>query len=228
MVIPLENERTWLDRLSGLPVWRPPTVPTLVISPHPDDETLGCGGLIVALRGLGVDVHVVAVTDGEHAYPDEHDLGAKREQEQIQALRKLSVSADRVSRLRLVDSGVTEQAVLEGLLPLVQAGMHIITPWELDFHPDHEACGRAAAAVAKQKGCRLTSYFFWTWHRGLVGLMDGLEVRRFPLSEDQLHAKAEALLCHESQLQHASGEPILPKYLLGPMERPFEVYLPHE
>ena len=49
---------------------------------------------------------------------------------------------------------------------------------------------------------------------------------RFRLAPDEIRAKQEALRCHQSQLQHPGGSPILPDYLLGPARRSFEVFLP--
>lgn len=40
----------------------------MVIYPHPDDETLGSGGLIARLRSRGTDVTVVAVAEANHMY----------------------------------------------------------------------------------------------------------------------------------------------------------------
>jgi LmbE family N-acetylglucosaminyl deacetylase len=40
-----------------------------VVAAHPDDETLGLGGMIAALTAGGVHVEVVLVTDGGAAYP---------------------------------------------------------------------------------------------------------------------------------------------------------------
>ena len=36
----------------------------VVVAPHPDDESLGCGGLIAEARRLGRAVRLVVVTDG--------------------------------------------------------------------------------------------------------------------------------------------------------------------
>ncbi len=48
--------------------------PALVlVGAHPDDETLGLGATAAMLSGRGVTVQVVAVTDGEAAYPDDGD-----------------------------------------------------------------------------------------------------------------------------------------------------------
>jgi LmbE family N-acetylglucosaminyl deacetylase len=228
MIVPQIHEREWRSRLDQLPEWPPPLTPALVISPHPDDETLGAGGLIAWLRACGVAVTVVAVTDGERAYEGEANLGETREREQTEALMRLGVPPAHVVRLRLPDSGVAahEVRLVESLRPLAVEGVHLIAPWRGDFHPDHEACGRAAERVAAETGARLTSYFFWTWHRGTTETVDGLPLVRFSLNEEERTAKHEALLCHRSQLWHESGEPILPADLLDPAYRPYEVYLP--
>ncbi len=43
----------------------------VVVSAHPDDETLGLGATASALGGGGITVQVMAVTDGEAAYPED-------------------------------------------------------------------------------------------------------------------------------------------------------------
>ena len=168
-----------------LPEWHPPLQPTLVLAPHPDDETLGAGALIATLRAQGVPVIVVAATDGENAYdtaPEERTaLARTRELEQRDALGLLGVPAHCIYRLRMTDSGLhrSEEELTARLMEIAQPGMHMVAPWSGDFHPDHEACARAAATVALAMDLPLTSYFFWTWHRGEDSLLDGLPVRRF-------------------------------------------------
>jgi LmbE family N-acetylglucosaminyl deacetylase len=228
MIIPVVQEAEWMLLFSDLPRWQPPEKPTVVISPHPDDETLGCGGLIARLRSKGTDVTVLAVTDGENAYGDDVGLGQIREREQRNALGRLGVDSQHIIRFRFPDSGlrVCERRLVENLQSVISANAHIIAPWRLDFHPDHEVCGRAAEAIARTKGVQLTSYFFWTWHRGDRNALDGLQLVSLPLAPDEIRAKQDALHCHQSQLQYAGGSPILPDCLLGPARRSFEVFLP--
>ncbi len=88
--------------------WDPPPKSTVIVSPHPDDETLSSGGLIARQRGRGISVIVVAVTDGEGAYPGDpaDELAATRRNEQLRALRRLGVAAGDVYRLEVPDGGV--------------------------------------------------------------------------------------------------------------------------
>ena len=198
-----------------------------MIAPHPDDETLGAGGLIARQRMRGADVVVAAVTDGENCYPDSVGIGPIRCLEQERALKRLGVERDKIVRLRLPDSAVSlnEEELVERLMPLVSSETHVVAPWPGDFHPDHEACGRAATEVARRSGRGVTFYFFWTWHRGTPELIRDLSLTSLPLEKDVTHAKTEALLHHQSQLAREGGDPILPELLLAPARRPYEVFL---
>ena len=228
MIIPVVQEAEWMSLLSDLPSWQPPAKRTIVLSPHPDDETLGSGGLIARLRSKEIDVTVIAVTDGENAYGSDDQLGEIREREQTNALGKLGVEPEHVVRFRFPDSGLKdcERRLIDMLQTVVSANAHIVAPWRFDFHPDHEVCGRAAKAVAREKDLQITSYFFWTWHRGDRRTLNGLQLVSLQLTSDEILAKQDALRCHQSQLQHSGGSPILPEYLLGPARRSFEVFLP--
>ncbi len=220
------TEAEWLTVLGDLPEWHPPSLPTLIVAPHPDDETLAAGGLIAAQRSRGIDVRVAAVTDGEKAYPNTPGLAEQREEEQANALARLSVSPDCITRFRFPDGSVSsfEAEMEERLSAMISRETLVVAPWKGDHHPDHEACGRAAARLAKRAGATLCSYFFWTWHWGNAQELEALPLRRFKLEERYLRAKSEALLCHRSQLEREGGEPVLPEVLLQPARRSFEVF----
>jgi LmbE family N-acetylglucosaminyl deacetylase len=213
--------------LRDLPVWDLPSVPTLVLAPHPDDETLGAGGLITRLRKQGIPVTVVAITDGENAYEDTQGVKEIRVPEQTEALRRLGVPKSMIHRLHLPDRDVSafEDELVDLLLPLVTPETHVIAPWQRDFHPDHEAVGRAAARASQIMGLPIAYYLFWTWHRGTLDILKGLPLARLPLSDGELTTKLHALQAHASQFQHGDGQPILSAELLTPAHRAFEVYI---
>lgn len=227
MITPIVDEEAWLSILHGLPSFDPGPGPIAVISPHPDDETLATGGLIAALRQRQVPVVVIAVTDGENAYGDDNaGLRETRRSEQAAAVRELGMSEENLIRLELTDSGLMQQKerLVELLVPYLSKCGHIMAPWTGDFHPDHEACGWAAQHIASQTDIRLSWYFFWTWHRGTPSLLRGMQLKMFPLNERLCETKLQALAQHQSQLEHPSGQPILPRNLLAPARRKFEVF----
>ncbi|MEM2970474.1 MAG: PIG-L deacetylase family protein [Candidatus Bathyarchaeia archaeon] len=66
----------------------------VVFSPHPDDETLGCGGTIIKKRMMGGDVTIVFMTDGSRSHRhliSEEELKSIRAGEALAASRVLGV-----------------------------------------------------------------------------------------------------------------------------------------
>ena len=65
---------TFLAAPAALPLVPAETVrawgKTLVVAPHPDDESLGCGGAIALLSGFGCPVHVLFISDGTGSHPN--------------------------------------------------------------------------------------------------------------------------------------------------------------
>ena len=58
----------------------------LCVAPHPDDEVLGCGGLLSLLAAAGCSVHILILSAGERALGDESsELGSDRIQESARA-----------------------------------------------------------------------------------------------------------------------------------------------
>jgi LmbE family N-acetylglucosaminyl deacetylase len=227
VLTPTTTELTWINSLVDVPAWQPGNMRTVVVSPHPDDETLGAGGLIATQRSSQIPVTLLSVTDGEAAYPDRPALGATRRLEQILAADALGLPRETLLHLALPDSAVTqaESALADRIEACVDSDTLLVAPWPLDPHPDHEACGRAAAKAARHTGARFICYFFWTWHRCRPECLSGLPLGRLVLSADARARRARALGCHFSQLYRDEGPPILPEVLLAPARRPFETFV---
>ncbi|MBV9769295.1 MAG: PIG-L family deacetylase [Bryobacterales bacterium] len=228
---PTTRECEWLRFLENVPQWLPPKRPTVVIAPHPDDETLGAGGLIAIQRRKDVPVIIIAVTDGEAAYSDAIHLDEIRRAEQESAVGELGVECTEIRRLGLSDGKVTafEDKLVDLVRPSMRPGTLLVAPWSGDPHPDHEACGRAAERLAKEpdSDISLISYLFWTWHRNRVESLATLPLRRLKLDAQIQAARSAALSEHRSQLEWEMGSPVLPESLLYPARRPFETFIIH-
>ncbi len=123
----------------------------LVIAPHPDDETLGCGGTLASHASKGDRVVVAFLTSGElgikSASPEQ--VWAVREKEASEAARVLSVAS--ISFLRCPDwfLGDNIDAAGAALRPLLQREQPdlIYVPHTLEWHPDHKAAQPVLAAA---------------------------------------------------------------------------------
>src|SRR6476469_4299277 len=92
------------------PSFRPHIV---VAAPHPDDEVLGCAGMIVWLVEQGHDVRIVAVTDGaaSHAESSRIEPAALvecRALERAHALARLGLADVETTRLGFPDAAVRD------------------------------------------------------------------------------------------------------------------------
>lgn len=214
-----------------------PTCRLLVLAAHPDDETLGAGGLVSRAHRAGAAVAVVIATDGEASHPHSptvspQQLAAVRRAEVAAAVEALAPGAP-VHFLGLPDGGLTaHSAALTAQLEYFTRGCtHVVSPWAGDRHPDHAACADAAATVAGQYGIVHWQYPIWLWHWAGPGdpAVPWQQLRRLPLPDDDHAAKERALACHASQhspLSDAPGdEAILPPGVLEHFTRRDEVFV---
>jgi LmbE family N-acetylglucosaminyl deacetylase len=236
MARPITDELDWRIFLDArdLPTFDPTGLRRVtVLAAHPDDETLGAGGLVQVLHAGGVEVSLIVASDGEAAFPaldqtDRVELAATRRDELTAAIVALGLDPDAVQLLGLPDSGIAEYEaeLVERLEVLLCEADCVILPWPGDPHPDHAAVGRAGLAAAPVQAHRW-SYPVWMWHR--MGTDDPAIPWRHavtcPLGDDQRIRKKNAIDTFESQLTTGpNGEdPIVDGAMLTHFDRPFEV-----
>lgn len=202
--------------------WMPDEAgPLVVVSPHPDDETLGAGGLIYTWARRRLPVTVVCVTDGEAACPEVAGLAAIRQEEFRRALHCLGADAARVVRLRLPDGRAREgYELLEEALSFLISGSAsgdtmLVAPFEADGHPDHDIAGLVATEVGHRHGVAVAGYPIWAWDHGTPAIFAARHVVGFSLSPAAREAKRRAIQCYVSQLRDRPGGPIVPAHLLA-------------
>jgi LmbE family N-acetylglucosaminyl deacetylase len=111
----------------------------LVLAPHPDDEVIGCGGLVALHVREGRKVHVVVATDGAQA-----GHAAQREAESRAALALLGDAT--IEFLRFPDRELANVRELDSRLAAILREWKpdlIAIPSPLEIHPDHLALSRA-------------------------------------------------------------------------------------
>ena len=208
--------------------------PLLVVAAHPDDEVLGVGGLLSVLAGLGADLRLLWATDGEASHPlstaePARRLASIRRAESAVAAERLGLAAVPRTHLGLPDGGLGrhEDQLTERLADEVRDGDVVLAPWSGDGHPDHEACGRSAGAVA----ATLLEYPVWAWHWAVPDddRVPWARARRVDLDASARDRKAAAVGCFRSQVEPIGpgpdDGPVLPDRVLVHFRRAHEVVL---
>ena len=170
----------------------------MVLVPHPDDETLGCGLLIARLMRAGVRVVIVALTDGDASHPGSRRwppaaLAKLRRAELRRALDRLGAGRCLVRFMGCHDGRLAEEGrklPIAALCHSLNVGL-ILASSHRDHHPDHQACFSIGSAVARRLGVPLVSYAVWS----------RLDDTRHRLECDPgKSAKAWAAAAHRSQV----------------------------
>lgn len=187
--------------------------PVIVLAPHPDDESIGCGGLIAACASAGVSVFVHVLTDGRHshlgspAWPPER-IAAQREAEAREAAHALGLPQNALTFERAIDGtllfdwqGATTIAErIAGIASGFEAPV-LVAPWRGDPHPDHIAAA-AIADMIEQAHARIRGLRYLIWAHGHPDdLTSGIEadsVLRFAIG-DWRARKQRAINAHRTQ-----------------------------
>jgi LmbE family N-acetylglucosaminyl deacetylase len=170
----------------------------MVIAPHPDDETIGCGGTLALLANAGSEVRVVVATDGEASLEGAcgaREVGRRRRLREIAACERLGVGPP--TFLGLPDAGLERcSSLLFDLLAQQLEGFEpdiIFAPWMLDGHPDHRAVASSVARLALPSWSVIWTYEVWA----------SLPPNRLVDISDWWDDKTSALTCHH--LDEADG-----------------------
>lgn len=223
--------------------------PILVVAPHPDDETLGCGGAIALLKSLNCDVRVLVMSDGTLSHPRSKKypaakLKALRESETIAALSILGIENDSVDFLGLQDGSIstyysqkTTNVIVACCEKLIEiAPQTIFLPWRYDPHPDHRgtwslintALSRLSRITLKP---RIIEYPIWDWdpeQRKNIPQSQKIDCFRLDISQ-VVELKQQAIRAYRSQTTNLidddpEGFRLSPQ-MLANFARPWEVYL---
>ena len=209
-----------------------------IFAPHPDDEILGCAGMLQQLALNGNTILLVQVTNGTQSHPDSqiyppHKLNTIRPQESVKALEVLGV-ADQVSIifLELTDGEVFAQQedFNTKLATIIHSDDILVTPFVHDGHPDHEATGQVVAAFAKRHTLPCYQVLIWAWHWAVPAdsRIPWHCATRVDLSAEQLQRKSQAIGCFISQItvdKSTGNPPILSAQTIARISQPWEVYL---
>ena len=170
----------------------------VVFVPHPDDESLGCGGLINQLHQQNTPTLIVLVSDGSGAGELDANASQTRQQEFKNALSLLSPNCE-VEYWNLPDGALNQAQNLslkiEATIERFSA-THMIAPWLKDMHPDHAAVGEGAYQAMQKIPMVQSILFYEVWTPVQAN-------RVLDISQNYAIKKA-ALQCHQTALECGS------------------------
>ena len=184
----------------------------VIVAPHPDDESLGCGALISEAAAAGRSVRIIVLSDGTRSHPNSkafprERLRALREEEARRAANALGVDAPQITFVGLPDGRVPVAGADAGrasaaiVRAIEQAGAEaLFVTWRHDQHSDHQAA-YAIARSAQHRLARIRLFEYSIWGRGVPFETDlNMPPRgwRFA-SRGHRDRKRAAILSHRSQ-----------------------------
>ena len=165
----------------------------LIIAPHPDDEALGCGGLIRRMVEQGREVHVVVLTGGEKSLAEVDD------EELRQVRRKMAQQASGIlgggitflsypdGKVRVDDP---ETVKLQDMIRMIQPEA-IFIPHRGEGWNDHVV----VRSILQQLDCGdavLYEYCVWMWYYNVWSL-DWKNAYLLSMNDTEYKAKRDAM-----------------------------------
>jgi LmbE family N-acetylglucosaminyl deacetylase len=194
-----------------------------IIAPHPDDEVIGCGGLIARLVSEGRAPQIIVMTGGGGSHAGccstkaETIVEARRGLTR-RALTILGVPEDHLHELNFPDGGISsacaEVSRLRALLESLRPGTVLVPHWGEGW-PDHL---RTAEMVKDLCGERthVVEYCVWMWYYNVWRRLDWKRAAGIVLSEEEHEKKLRAMDAYVTPLAPC-GKPwsgVLPELFL--------------
>ncbi len=148
----------------------------VVFAPHPDDETLGCGGTIAKKFEEGFNVYVVFMTDGRNSHlstlgitskPSPEELIWIRRNEANKACKHLGLNADSLLFLNFEDGSLEKKIeCAKQKVSKILEELNVVEcffPHETDLHHDHLATSIIVKESVRMLKItpRLYQYIIW-------------------------------------------------------------------
>ena len=188
----------------------------MVFSPHQDDETFGCGGMIAQKREFGISVVVVFLTDGRGSgdFDSQNKIVQIRQQEAVKALEILGVESSKIYFLEKPDGHLQNltyeerQQTIEQVAELIKIYQpeEVYVPHRKDCHKDHEATFELVKVAITKTGLvtELLQYPIWLFWRAplfiLLKLQDIAAAEYYSITPVQ-QKKNRAIASYSSQIE---------------------------
>lgn len=188
---------------------------TMIITPHCDDETIGCGGLMSSLaRDTKNYVRIVLVATHHQVYNYNADRIVSNEErikETILALKELGFQKDNISLVQLsgFEDGRLDQADRKSLVTELDKEIRDFRPTAVLFpysshHQDHQAvCQASISALRPTVGTnyiRLKAMYEYPYVNSWSSNLNPNSKLYYPLDNIDIDRKKKALESYKTQL----------------------------
>jgi LmbE family N-acetylglucosaminyl deacetylase len=214
--------------------------PILIVAPHPDDETFGCGGLITQKIKNGSDVYILFLTNGEKSLSTvpEAELIQMRRTSAINAVKLLGVSENNIHWMDLPDGSAPRlgspefNTARDSLLNLIQTLQvdEVFATHYLDGWSDHIAAYELSLEALKKLDQHIDLCVYWVWAWYYLGITQTVSLSWNKIFLLPIHSvfdsKQKALQVY-FDAKTPAGDPYmgnLPPMFLKAFEWPYEVY----
>jgi len=124
----------------------------LVLAPHSDDETLGCGGTIALYAGMGKEVCAAIISKGEAVNVKAENIVDLRRKEAHRAAEILQIK--QLVFMDFPDTALNKRydevtQAIRGLIQTFKPDM-VFAPSPMDLHDDHVVVSRITMALLKE------------------------------------------------------------------------------
>jgi LmbE family N-acetylglucosaminyl deacetylase len=203
----------------------------IVFAPHPDDETLACGGTIALNIKQGNKVHIVFMTDGRYShkhtlgidtYPTPEDMKRIRCKEAQKVTKVLGVKRANLKFLEYEDGTLGNninsaadkvQEILKRLKPDT-----LYFPARNDKHRDHKATSIIVHKVVQFLTPKPELFQYVIWRGGLVSMQTiyidisaELPIKKLALAE----YKSQTTLFSDKQKRPILIKRFLNRFMVG-------------
>lgn len=193
---------------------------TVIVAPHPDDEVIGCGGLIARMLAQGKKPHVIILTGGEGSLGsqsgiDREDIIKARRNLTHEALTELGLPMENLHEFNLADGHIGESTeeqlneVRECIIGL-NPDMLLVPHWGEGW-PDHINVSKLFTK-GLPNNCEVWEYCVWMWYYNVWRGLDWKNASVLRLTKEEQSLKNRAI-----------DEYVLP---LSPIGRPWSGDLP--
>ena len=172
----------------------------LIVAPHPDDEIIGCGGLIAHLVKENKAPHVVIMTGGEGSHhgccdTSSGDIVAARRRLTRNAAAIVGLPIENIHELNYPDGGIsmnnTETDRLKALIDELQPDTILVPHWGEGWS-DHIQTAEIVKKIAPHSA-KLWMYCVWVWYYNVWRDLDWKNAAQLCMTPAEHRIKLDAM-----------------------------------